>query len=568
MSSPLRLSFAALAVAASLAAPALSAEAGKKYALLVGVKVYEHASLPNLEFTENDVEALHAVLSAKGAGFAEVVVLTTTRGKKDAALRPTAKNIRAQLKRLSDKVNKADLLLVGLAGHGLQMVVTDPATKKEADEPFFCPADARPKAKQKLEDARATMIPLRELFRELDDSGAGVRLMLVDACRDEPRLGRNAATDDLPKPARGTAVLFSCKSGERAFETAKLGKGHGVFFYHVIEGLKSEAKNKKGEVTWNALADYVVEKVQDGVPTVIGGGATQTPHEMRNLVGKSPLLLGGGVPEAERLFQEAQGWYSGTGGQVDNPRAYLLYTRSAELGHPLAAGEVAVTFYQGVLVEKDEKRATKMIHAALPKIKAEADKGVPEAMSLLGYLLLEGFGTAKDEEQAVRWYKKAADKGLAAGMYQLGTVYADGRGVKKDDEEAVRWFKKAAEKGLAAGMNELGTIYVNGRGVKKDDEEAVRWYWKAADKGETWAMVALGSMYAEGRGVKKDDEEAVSWFKKAADKGEAGAMHNLGWMYQNGRGVPKDKDAAIAWYKKAAALGNEAAKKRLAELGE
>jgi hypothetical protein len=64
-----------------------------------------------------------------------------------------------------------------------------------------------------------------------------------------------------------------------------------VFFHYVIEGLKGEAKNKRGEITWSSLADYVTDKVSDEVPKLIGSGARQTPEEMKKLEGKSPVLI-------------------------------------------------------------------------------------------------------------------------------------------------------------------------------------------------------------------------------------------------------------------------------------
>ncbi|MXI63730.1 hypothetical protein, partial [Mycobacterium tuberculosis] len=86
-----------------------------------------------------------------------------------------------------------------------------------------------------LDELKKSMIPLGELFHELGESGAGVKLLLVDACRNEPQSdrgrARNLDIDTLPKPIKGTAALFSCKAQERAYETEKLGKGHGVFFY-------------------------------------------------------------------------------------------------------------------------------------------------------------------------------------------------------------------------------------------------------------------------------------------------------------------------------------------------
>lgn len=261
---------------------------GKKYALLVGVREYEHGNLTNLAHTENDVEELGTLL--RKADYDEVVLLTTTRGKGDSASKPTVRNIRAALVRLRNKVSKHDLLLVALSGHGVQYRLK--IDGKEKDEGFFCPADARPIRTDDIKDLTKTMLGLSEVFRELDDSGAGAKLLLVDACRNEPTSGRNLKTDALPRPPSGTAALFSCKSGERAFETRKLGKaGHGVFFHYVLEGLKGQARNVDGEVTWSGLSEYVSRRVSRDVPDLIGGGARQTPHEIKNFEGESPVLL-------------------------------------------------------------------------------------------------------------------------------------------------------------------------------------------------------------------------------------------------------------------------------------
>src|SRR5262245_46820373 len=132
---PARL-VAALLVALLALSPA-RAEEGKRYALVVGVKDYDHSDFSKLEYTETDAERLAKVL--EDAGYDEVVILTSTRGKKDSALAPTAKNLRAQLKRLSDKVKRDDLLLVALAGHGILWPVYNASSKQEKDESFFCP---------------------------------------------------------------------------------------------------------------------------------------------------------------------------------------------------------------------------------------------------------------------------------------------------------------------------------------------------------------------------------------------------------------------------------------------
>jgi TPR repeat protein len=76
-------------------------------------------------------------------------------------------------------------------------------------------------------------------------------------------------------------------------------------------------------------------------------------------------------------------------------------------------------------------------------------------------------------------------------MINLGNMYGDGRGVAKDEVEAVRWFRNAADVGDPGGMAILGYAYENGKGVLKDQAQGVLWYRKAADGGNEFAIAAL-----------------------------------------------------------------------------
>ena len=82
---------------------------------------------------------------------------------------------------------------------------------------------------------------------------------------------------------------------------------------------------------------------------------------------------------------------------------------------------------------------------------------------------------AKDDAEAVKWFRKVADQGYAKAQYSLGNMYALGQGVTKDDAEAVNWLRKAAEQGYVDAQYLLGTMYLIGRGVPKDGTEAVKW---------------------------------------------------------------------------------------------
>jgi TPR repeat protein len=64
----------------------------------------------------------------------------------------------------------------------------------------------------------------------------------------------------------------------------------------------------------------------------------------------------------------------------------------------------------------------------------------------------------KDQQEAVKWYKKAAEQGDAGAQYNLAWCYRDGAGVKKDEKEAVKWYTKAAEQNYEEAKKALERI--------------------------------------------------------------------------------------------------------------
>ncbi len=120
----------------------------------------------------------------------------------------------------------------------------------------------------------------------------------------------------------------------------------------------------------------------------------------------------------------------------------------------------------------------------LAEIRAGADKGDAKAQYELGRAFFSGaLGVAKDEAEAVKWFRKAAEQNVADAQYNLGVCYANGQGVTEDDAEAVKWFRKAAEQNLADAQYNLGVCYDSGEGVAKDEVEAYKWWLLAAGQG-------------------------------------------------------------------------------------
>ena len=126
-----------------------------------------------------------------------------------------------------------------------------------------------------------------------------------------------------------------------------------------------------------------------------------------------------------------------------------------------------------------------------------------------------------DYATAISLLRPLADQGDAKAQAALGNAYSTGDGVAKNDTEAVKWYRLAAEQGFAPAQTNLGYMYSNGTGVPKNDTEAVEWFRKAADQGEAGAQYFLGNMYDKGQGVPENAVQAYKWFNIAAAQGNA-----------------------------------------------
>ena len=249
--------------------------AGDKYALLVGVHQYDKNELRDLPYAEADMTALADVL--RQAGYKRVVLMTQSEGAKEARFLPMAANIRNTLKGMLEDLSPDESVLVAFAGHGIQY--------RDEDDNYFCPMDA------KLAD-RTSLVSLLDVYKQLEKSPAGTRLLLADCCRNDPRSDNGRAADKVklatvtrPQqalPPGGVAAFFSCSAEQIAYEDASL--KHGVFFHFIIEGLQGKADlDKDGQVDLDELVTYTQKEVRDFVKGTYGDAVHQTPE----LVGKT-----------------------------------------------------------------------------------------------------------------------------------------------------------------------------------------------------------------------------------------------------------------------------------------
>jgi len=203
---------------------------------------------------------------------------------------------------------------------------------------------------------------------------------------------------------------------------------------------------------------------------------------------------------------------------------------------------------------------------ALERAKAAAENGDPAACTLIGRILSEGLGVAKDKAAAAAWYKKGSDLGDENAAFALGVLYATGDGVKKDSKKAANLFAKATKRGHAGATYNLALTYLSGTGRPRDVKGGVRLMQRAAQAGEKEAQYDLGTLYALGEGIDQDKTLAALWTGRAATRGLVAAQLEYAIMLFKGIGVEKNISRAVWFFRAAAERGNPVAQNRLATL--
>lgn len=151
---------------------------------------------------------------------------------------------------------------------------------------------------------------------------------------------------------------------------------------------------------------------------------------------------------------------------------------------------VAATYLAGAFVPRLATAGTDR------DLRALAEAGETGAQFGLGLLYDYGFQeSARNPDEAQRWYLKAAAAGDVDAQYYLGKWYR-GRSARPQPADAFYWIRLAAEQGQPSAQAVLGELYETGEGVARDLAEAGAWYLRAADQGVAQAHCGIARLYA------------------------------------------------------------------------
>ncbi|NKB87635.1 MAG: hypothetical protein GKS06_05390 [Acidobacteria bacterium] len=214
------------------------------------------------------------------------------------------------------------------------------------------------------------------------------------------------------------------------------------------------------------------------------------------------FALGAGAVHGQQanpsaMLQDVVGFYTGTSGTVDDPRAHDLLVEAAATGDVLSRMWLARCYSRGrMLFDRDEEQARAIASELIDQVAELAVADNHEAAFLMGTAYAEGLGVEADQAMAIAWYHRAADLDNVLAQHNLGNAYRAGDGVVRDDGIAVYWYRRAGGQGDALPAFWLGQMYERGEGVTADREEALRWYRDSAGRGNGRAKDALDRLGA------------------------------------------------------------------------
>jgi tetratricopeptide (TPR) repeat protein len=348
----------------------------KRKAVVIGMSDYGEGR--NLNNTLNDASDMAEVLTKLGF---EVTLL------KNNDLR----SLKTNLANWYSSIERNDMAIFYFAGHGMEV----------RGENYLIPVDAELSSQA---DVQYNTINVNQVLDNMDEKRIGMKLLILDACRDNPfTRGWSRGSNDKGlaqmRAPKGTLIAFAAAPGATAQDGGTYNLQNGVFTYFLKQEIMKEG----------ASIDNILNRVAGNVSKLTND--KQLPYKSGILTEDFYF-----IPPVQNL----------------DP-AELLNKANILFGN-------------------------KQYQEALPFYEQAAIAGNIGAQNRLGICYANGFGVVKDINKAVEWYKKAAEQGSDAAQNSLGYYYEYGLGVTKDIDQATDWYKKAAEQGNINAQSALDRL--------------------------------------------------------------------------------------------------------------
>lgn len=564
----------------------------KRIALVIGNDAYSNVT--PLKKAANDANAL--ALTLGDLGFKVMKEINASRRVMDT-----------RLNELNSRVEAGDEVVVFFAGHGIS--VRGQNYLLPTDIPKIRPGQERSVTKEAFSE--------NEIINILQERGAKVSILIIDACRNNPfpksgtrTLGRTVGLGERSTPPRNTFIMYSASIGQEALD--RLSEAdldpNSVFTRKLIPLLKTPglshvqmAKRLQIEVEQLALKAEQQHRQFPAFYDQVRGNFFFIPADKKQA---QPIAKATESPE-ELLWNTIQ--------NSTTAEDYKFYLRKFPKGRFAHIAELNLQKLTPKPLEKSEKPKEEQ-KLALLKTPTTREIKLPELSSnelandkgWIGVRIQDvtdqtykDLGLEKktgtlivsitDNGPASKSYLKKGDVVLSINGKDVGTsrelaslIQAIQPGkkalLKVMREKAARFLSvdvggflninsKLAKVGHLEAMLNLAHHYHFSKDGNQDMTKALAYYQSAANTGDKDSMFQLADFYYKDQGaLKKNEAQAFQWFKKAAEKGHILSLFYVGLAYHYGSGTAKDLDKARDYYQRAATNGESTSMNSLAGL--
>lgn len=383
---------------------------------------------------------------------------------------------------------------------------------------FLLPTDISVSASQRLAARRS--IPLKNgvdgVLDLLRQSGAGLRVAIVDACRNnvfDPGGTRSfGQTRGLSRidATEGSFVIFSAAAGQTALDRLKSdpeGQRLSVFARSFLPQLRSGV----------ALEDAMLTAQVETNRLARAQGHPQRPTYYKETIGKTCLT---GTCTKVALVQppdpcsEARLVWNTIKGTDDTEllKSFLARYPACEASVTKAGTRLNELLARAAAEERERLRQREEDDLR----RAEASRKANKEATRERCIRLTDQVAGKDRFDLANAISACRDAAAAAPddadlAYRVGVAFFDA-GMATG---ARAYLQRATRMGSAPAAMRLGALLADGFGVPPDPATAARHFQTAADAGIADASWRLALLYSEGAGVPADPETAATHYMTA-----------------------------------------------------
>ncbi|HYC40065.1 MAG TPA: caspase family protein [Chitinophagaceae bacterium] len=225
------------------------------FAIIVGISNYKYVK--PLQFADKDAELFRDYLKSPAGGNVKDDNIFCLLNEKASNANFWGKGFQwLRAKRLQ----KGDRLFIYLAGHGDAI---------DEDQFFFLGYDCNP-AGDKNNYLVSGAIQLFNLKKKIAaETARGVEVVFImDACRSNELPGGTEGLSFLntaiTQKKAGEIMMLATGAGQEALEDSRIGNGHGLFSYYLVDGLSGLADSKTSpdrRVSLEEIENYVEQNV-------------------------------------------------------------------------------------------------------------------------------------------------------------------------------------------------------------------------------------------------------------------------------------------------------------------